>query len=84
MTDEQERDNREAHERRELIKSLASEMPSYSDFISRLKKHAELKKLGSRRIEEAREQSVGRKICVQTERYEETYGCNVESDSNGL
>ena len=50
MTDEQERDNREAHERRELIKSLASEMPSYSDFISRLKKHAELKKLGSEEL----------------------------------
>ena len=47
MTDEQERDNREWHKRRKLINSLASEMPSYSDFISRLKKHAELGKLGS-------------------------------------
>ena len=84
MTDEQKRDNREEQERRELIDSLAREMPSYSDFISRLKKHAELRKLGSGELKKLASKAWAEKYARKRKDKEKTYGCNVESDSNGL
>ena len=48
--DIQERINRDEQERRELIAGIAREMKNYSDFISRLRKHAELRNVSSKKL----------------------------------